>query len=346
MAYTSRDPAFVKENVLAAVRHGERPTTVIVGSMSDLVSLTDVAAAADRIRDHVNRTPVVTSDTIDAEVGARVFFKCENFQKVGAFKARGAVNTVLSLSGEQAARGVVTHSSGNHGQALAYAASIRGIKATVVVPDDAPAPKVDAMRGYGADLVVCPHMEREQTTERVLAETGGVLVHPFDDRRIIAGQGTAALELMDEVPDLDVVVTPVGGGGLMSGTAVAVRATLGDGARLIGAEPLAADDAFRSLATGELQPAVTDPKTLGDGLRTGLSEVTFAHLRELGVEVVTVEEEPMRQAALFHLERMKLVVEPSGAIALAAVRQMADQLAGKRVGVIVSGGNTDFSWLS
>ena len=315
-------------------------------AMFDLVSLAAVVAAAERIKDHIERTPVLTSSTVDMGVGAQVFFKCENFQKVGAFKARGAVNTVLSLSEKEAAGGVVTHSSGNHGQALAYAASIRGISATVVVPDDAPAPKVEAMRGYGAEIVLCPHAEREQTAQKVLAETGGVLVHPFDDRRIIAGQGTAALELVEEVPDLDVVVTPVGGGGLMSGTAAVVRGTLGDGPRLIGAEPLAADDAFRSLATGELQPAVSDPKTLGDGLRTGLSELTFAHLRNLGVEVVTLEEEPMRQAAIFHLERMKLVVEPSAAIALAAVRQLAGELAGKRVGVIVSGGNTDFSWLS
>ena len=310
--------------------------------MSDLVSISDVAAAAVRIELHVNRTPVVTSATVNAEVGAEVFFKCENLQKVGAFKARGAVNTVLSLGDDEAARGVVTHSSGNHGQAVAYAASLRGVPCTVVMPDDAPAPKVNAVRGYGATIVSCPHMEREATTARVLDESGGVLVHPFDDPRVVAGQGTAALELLDEVSDLDVVMTPVGGGGLMSGTAVVVRDRLG-AIRLVGAEPLAADDAYRSLASGELQPAVADPETVADGLRTGLSELTFAHLSQLGVEVVTVDEAAITEAARFHLERMKLVVEPSGATTLAALRHL--DVAGKRVGVIVSGGNTDFSWL-
>ncbi len=311
--------------------------------MSELITIAEVTAAADRIRPHVNHTPVVTSATLDAQVGAEVFFKCENLQKVGAFKARGAVNAVFSMSDDEAAKGVVTHSSGNHGQAVAYAASLRGVPCTVVMPDDAPEPKVNAVRGYGATIVSCPHMEREAVTERVLEESGGVLVHPFDAPRVIAGQGTAALELVEEVADLDVVMTPVGGGGLMSGTAVVVRDRLGD-ARLIGAEPLAADDAYRSLASGELQPAVTDPQTVADGLRTGLSELTFAHLLHHGVEVVTVDEAAITEAARFHLERMKLVVEPSGATALAALRQL--EVAGKRVGVIISGGNTDFSWLS
>jgi threonine dehydratase len=311
--------------------------------MHALVSIEDVVAAADRIRPYVNRTPVVTSATVDSASGATVFFKCENLQKVGAFKARGAVNAVLSLDAWEAGNGVVTHSSGNHGQALAYAASIRGVPCTVVMPDDAPAPKVQAVRSYGATIVFCPHMEREATTARILAEGGGVLVHPFDDPRVIAGQGTAALELVEEVPDLDVVMTPVGGGGLMSGTAIAVRDRLPP-ARLIGAEPQAADDAYRSLAIGKLQPGVADPRTLADGLRTGLSELTFNHLQQLGVEIVTVDEPAIGEAARFHLERMKLVVEPSGATALAALR--AVDVSGMRVGVILSGGNTDFGWLA
>lgn len=311
--------------------------------MPEFVTIADVVAAAARIEPHVHRTPVVTSATLDAELGAEIFFKCENLQKVGAFKARGAVNAIFSMSDDNAAKGVVTHSSGNHGQAVAYAASLRGVPCTVVMPDDAPEPKVNAVRGYGATIVSCPHMERQETTERVLDEGGGMLVHPFDDPRVIAGQGTAALELIEEVEGLDVVMTPVGGGGLMSGSAVVVRERLGD-IRLIGAEPLAADDAYRSVASGELQPAVSDPQTVADGLRTGLSELTFAHLSHHGVEVVTVDEAAIIEAARFHLDRMKLVVEPSGATTLAALRQL--EVAGQRVGVIISGGNTDFGWLA
>jgi threonine dehydratase/serine racemase len=311
--------------------------------MPDLVSIADVMAAADRIRPYIRNTPVVTSSTVNAISGAAVFFKCENLQKVGAFKARGAVNAVLSLTDDGAGKGVVTHSSGNHGQALAYAASIRDVPCTVVMPDDAPAPKVEAVEGYGATIVFCPQLEREETAARILEESGGVFVHPFDDARVIAGQGTAALELIEEVPGLDAIITPVGGGGLMSGTAIVVRDRLRR-ARLIGAEPRAADDAHRSLASGELQPAVADPQTLADGLRMGLSELTFAHLQQLDVEVVTVDESAIADSARFHLERMKLVVEPSGATALAALRRL--DVSGKRVGVILSGGNTDFGWLS
>ncbi len=317
-----------------------------MGVPQQLVTLPDIEAAAARIGPHVHRTPVATSATLDRELGAAVFFKCENLQKVGAFKARGAVNAVLSLGHREVGRGVVTHSSGNHGQALAYAAAIRGVPCTVVMPDDAPQPKVDAVRGYGAAVVLCPHAERLETTVRVAEETGAVVVPPFDDRRVIAGQGTAARELLDDVPDLDVVVAPVGGGGLMSGTAVVVRHAT-PAARLVGAEPEAADDAARSLAAGTLQSAVPDPVTVADGLRTGLSELTFAHLHGLGVEVVTVPEEAIVAAARFHLQRMKLVVEPSGATALAALRGLSPgEVVGRRIGVIVSGGNTDFGWLA
>ncbi len=311
-----------------------------------LVTMDEVITAAARIRPHVHRTPLAASATLDGQLGAEVVFKCENLQKVGAFKARGALNAVLGLDPGEAGRGVVTHSSGNHGQALAYAAGVRGVACTVVMPDDAPAPKKAAVRGYGARVIECPHAEREVTTARVVAETGAVLVHPFDDRQVIAGQGTAALELLEDAPDLDLVVAPVGGGGLMSGTAVVVRARR-PGARLIGAEPAAVDDAARSLATGARQPAVPDPDTVADGLRTGLSDLTFAHLRALGVEMVVAGEEDIIAAARFHLERMKLVVEPSGGTALAALRSLPrDDLDGKRVGVILSGGNTDFAWLA
>ena len=308
-------------------------------------TLTDIRAAAIRIAPHVHRTPVVTCRTLDDQIQARAFFKCENFQKVGAFKARGATNAVLSLDDETAARGVATHSSGNHAAALAYAASIRDIPCTVVMPDAAPEIKVEAVRGYGAEIVFCKQSEREETCERVVAETGATLIPPFDDPRIIAGQGTAALELLEEVGDLDAVVTPVGGGGLLAGTAVVVK-SLRKQAIVYGAEPEAVDDAYRSLETGVRQPGVENPETIADGLLTGLGELNFEILRELHARIVTVTEEAIAEAARFHLERMKLVVEPSGATGLAALRAMVPEIYGMKVGVIISGGNTDFRWLA
>ena len=308
-------------------------------------TLTDIRAAAIRIAPHVHRTPVVTCRTLDDQIQARAFFKCENFQKVGAFKARGATNAVLSLDDETAARGVATHSSGNHAAALAYAASIRDIPCTVVMPDAAPDIKVEAVRGYGAKIVFCKQSEREETCERVVAETGATLIPPFDDPRIIAGQGTAALELLEEVGDLDAVVTPVGGGGLLAGTAVVVK-SLRKQAIVYGAEPEAVDDAYRSLETGVRQPGVENPETIADGLLTGLGELNFEILRERHARIVTVTEEAIAEAARFHLERMKLVVEPSGATGLAALRAMVPEIYGMKVGVIISGGNTDFRWLA
>jgi threonine dehydratase len=307
-------------------------------------SLADVRAAAERIAGHVHRTPVCSSSTLNRELGAHVFFKAENLQKVGAFKARGAVNAVLSLDDAVAARGVIAHSSGNHAAALAYAASIRGVACTVVMPETAPAIKVEAVRGYGAEIVFCKQPEREKVCRREAAERGATLIHPYQDPRIIAGQGTAALELLDEIPDLDVVVAPVGGGGLLSGTAITVRA-LRPETRVIGAEPQAVDDAYRSLTGGERQPAVPNPQTLADGLLTGLGEINFAILRQHRVEVITVDEAAIVAAARFHLERMKLVVEPSGATSLAVLRSAAAEFRGLRVGAVISGGNTDFSWL-
>ena len=304
----------------------------------------DVRAAAERIAPFVHRTPIMTSATLDRELGAQVFFKCENLQKVGAFKARGAVNTVLSLSGDETRGGVITHSSGNHAAALAYAAGIRGIPCTVVMPDDASAVKVTAVRGYGAEIVFCKQTEREAVCDRERRERGAILIHPFDDPRVVAGQGTAALELFHDVSDLDVVVAPVGGGGLLSGTTLAAT-SMRPGIRVIGAEPEAVDDAFRSLQTGVRQPRVSNPTTWADGLLTGLGEVPFGILTAAGSEVVTITEEALLAAALFHLQRMKLVVEPSGAAGLAAVRTMATEMRGLRVGVIISGGNTDFLWL-
>ncbi len=304
----------------------------------------DVRAAAERIAPFVHRTPVLTSSTLDDELGAQVFFKCENFQKVGAFKARGAVNTVLSLSDDQATGGVITHSSGNHAAALAYAARIRGIPCTVVMPDDAPGVKVAAVRGYGAEVVFCKQDDRESACDREMAARGATMVHPFDDPRVVAGQGTAALELLEDLPDLDVIVAPVGGGGLLSGTTLAAT-SMRPGIRIIGAEPEAVDDAYRSLQTGVRQPRVPNPDTWADGLLTGLGQTPFDILIAGGTEIVTITEEALLAAALFHVQRMKLVVEPSGAAGLAAIRTVAEEIEGMRVGVIISGGNTDFRWL-
>ena len=304
----------------------------------------DVQAAARRIAPYAHRTPVATSATLRRETGADVFFKCENMQKVGAFKARGALNAVLSLDDDAAARGVITHSSGNHGAALAYAASIRGIPCTVVMPDHAPQVKIDAVRGYGANIEMRNHTERESATEKLIQQTGATLIHPYNNHDLIPGQGTAALELIEDVGELDIVIAPVGGGGLMSGTAITTRAKLPE-ARIIGAEPFAVDDAYRSLESGEIQPAVSNPQTVADGLLTALGELTFATLSWAGVEIMRVAEEDIIAAALFHLHRMKILVEPSGATGLAVVRALGESITGKRVGVIISGGNTDLRWL-
>lgn len=308
------------------------------------VTYRDVLDAADRIAPFTHRTPVFTSATLDRTVGASVFCKAENLQKVGAFKARGATNAVASLPPDSAGHGVITHSSGNHGQALAYAAAARQIPAWVVMPHDANPVKVAAVEGYGATVVFCAQHEREAAGERVRRETGATLIHPFEDPAVIAGQGTAALELVDTVPGLDTVIAPLGGGGLLSGTAIVCAERL-PGADIVGAEPLAADDAFRSLRSGVRQPAVENPATLADGLLTRIGATPFAILMALGADAITVSEDAIVAAALFHLTRMKLVVEPSGATPLAALRAQPERFRGKRVGLILSGGNTDLAWL-
>ncbi|MBL9076403.1 MAG: threonine/serine dehydratase [Planctomycetes bacterium] len=309
-----------------------------------MITLGAVTAAAARIREFVHRTPVLTSRTLDAAVGASVFCKCENLQKVGAFKARGACNAVFALPPDVAARGVVTHSSGNHAAALAYAARARGVPCAVVMPDTAPAIKVDAVRGYGAEIRFCKPADRDAVCAAWQRERGMHLVHPFEDPDVIAGQGTAALELLEQVPELDAVVTPVGGGGLCAGTAVVVRA-LRPAAQVVAAEPAAVDDAARSLATGVRQPRVDGAKSWADGLMTGLGEPNFRLLREHRVRVVTVDEPAIVAAARFFLQRMKLVVEPSAATVLAALHADGGALQGRRVGLVLSGGNTDFAWL-
>ncbi|MEZ6037323.1 MAG: threonine/serine dehydratase [Planctomycetota bacterium] len=309
-----------------------------------MITFADVQAAAVRIAGSVHRTPVATSSTLDRELRASVFLKCENLQKVGAFKARGACNAVFALDEASAARGVITHSSGNHAAALAYAARRRGVPSYVVMPRTAPKVKVEAVRGYGAEVRFCQQSERELACAEWQRETGAVMVHPFEDPMVMAGQGTAAMELLEQVPDLDLVVVPVGGGGLCAGTAVTVAA-MRPAARVLAAEPLAVDDAARSLATGVRQPRVEGGVTWGDGLLTALGEPNFALLTTHGVRVVTVTEEAMLAAARFLLDRQKLVVEPSGATVVAAIRTIAHELPGKRIGCILSGGNTDFAWL-
>jgi threonine dehydratase len=310
-----------------------------------MVDFTDVQAAVDRIAGIVHRTPVMTSATLDRELGLRAFVKCENLQKCGAFKARGALNAVLALPEAAAARGVCTHSSGNHAAALAWAASRRGIRCVVVMPDSAPKVKVEAVRGYGAEVVFCKQTEREAVCARIQRETGAALVHPFENEQVIAGQGTVALEVIEQVPDLAAIIAPVGGGGLLSGIAL-VAGVLSPQTAVIGAEPAAVDDAARSLQSGVRAPRVVDPVTVADGLLTALGEPNFAILQSHHARIVTVAEDAIVAAARYFLERMKIVVEPSGATVLAALRAIAPEFRGRNVAVVPTGGNTDFRWLT
>ncbi len=276
-------------------------------------------------------------------MGAEVFYKCENLQRIGAFKFRGASNAVMSLSDEEAAKGVVTHSSGNFAQALALSARLRGIPAHVVMPEGSSLPKIEAVRDFGAETTFCaPNLAaREATASAVQARTGATFVHPYDDTFVIAGQGTAALELLEECPDLDAVAAPLGGGGLLAGTALAAEG-LAPGARVIGVEPSAADDARQSLLEGHIVQARNLP-TIADGLRTSLGTLTFAVLRRTVAEVVTASEAEIAAAMKLFLSRTKLLIEPSSAVVVAAL--LAKRLAGRRIGVILSGGNVDLDHL-
>lgn len=300
-----------------------------------------VLAAAGRLKGIANRTPVLTSRTLDQRLGARLFFKCENFQRIGAFKFRGAMNALSVLSAEERRRGVLTFSSGNHAQGIALAGKLLGISTTIVMPSDAPVAKRRATEGYGATVIEYDpeQITRRKRAEQLLAEHPFILIPPFDHEQIIAGQGTAALELIEEAGPLDLIMTPCGGGGLLSGTAIATKHLLPD-CRVIGVEPVVADDATRSFRTGVLH-TVRNPPTIADGTRTeSLGELTFPIVRELVDDMVTVSEQEIIDAVRLFVLRMKLVVEPSGALPLAAL------LAGKvavsgRVGIIVSGGNVD-----
>lgn len=309
------------------------------------LSIDAIRDARTRIRGQVNRTPIMTSGTLDTLAGAQLFFKCENLQKVGAFKARGAANAVSSLADEEARRGVVTHSSGNHGAALAWAAKLRGVPAYIVMPKNAPMAKQEAVRRYGGKIFFCePTLQARDDVARVVAErTGAVFVHPYDDFRVMAGQGTIGLELLEEVPKLDIVLCPVGGGGQLSGIAVAIKATRTT-TRVIGVEPAGADDAARSLKLGYRVPSVS-PCTIADGLLTSLSEKTFSEIKSHVHGIVTVSETAIAQAMRTIWEVMKIVVEPSGAVAYAAVQGELIDVQKKRVGVVLSGGNLDLDRL-
>jgi len=300
-----------------------------------------IRAAARRIAPWAHRTPVITCRGIDRIAGAELHFKCENLQKVGAFKFRGATNAVFSLSEAEARRGVATHSSGNHAQALALAARNRGVPAHIVMPTSAPAVKRAAVEGYGGIVTECePTLEaRESTLNRVVERTGAVFVHPYDDLRVIAGQATACLELLEDVPAIDLVMAPVGGGGLISGTALAAR-HISPGTRVVAAEPAGADDAYRSLEEGRIVPSV-DPDTIADGLLTSLGRRTFPIIREHVERIATVSDEAIAEAMRLLWERAKTVVEPSAATPLAALLEGRVEVTGLRVGIILSGGNAD-----
>jgi threonine dehydratase len=315
------------------------------GAAPTLPDLAAIRAAHARIAPYVHRTPVLTCTSLDERVGARLFFKCENFQKVGAFKARGACNAVFSLSDAAAARGVVTHSSGNHGAALAYAARRRGIPAFVVMPENAAKIKRANVAHFGAVIRFClpTQAAREQACADVQRETGATLVHPYDDVRVIAGQGTAALELLETVPDLDAVVAPVGGGGLLSGTAIAAAA-MRPGIAIYGAEPAGADDAARGFVSGKVEP-LPHPDTIADGLRATLSERTLFAIRHHATAIPTASDAAIAGAMRLVWERMKIVIEPSSAVPLACLLDGDLPVGGKRVGVIVSGGNVDLDHL-
>ncbi len=310
-----------------------------------LPDLAAIRAAHARIAGHVHRTPVLTCRALDAEVGARLYFKCENLQRIGAFKARGATNAVLSLDPSSAARGVVAHSSGNHGTALAYAAEARGIPAWVVMPENASKVKLENVRRHGATIRLCAATvaAREAECAAVMRATGATQVHPFDNVDVIAGQGTAVLELLEDVPDIDIVIAPIGGGGLLSGTAIAAKA-LRRGIRVFGAEPVNAGDAAAGFRSGRIEP-LPPTVTIADGLRTVLAPRTFAAIRAHVDHVGTCSEEGIVRAMRMTWERMKIMIETSSAVPLACLLERTLDVMGKRVGIILSGGNVDLDAL-
>lgn len=306
----------------------------------------DITSAHLRIKNYIHRTPILTNSFINALVGADIHFKCENFQKVGAFKARGGMNTVLSLGQEELSKGVATHSSGNHAQAIALAAKMTGTQAYIVMPTSAPAIKKAAVKDYGAKVIECEPtlVARESTLQEVVDKTGATFIHPYNDYRVIAGQATAAKELIEDVKGkLDAIVTPVGGGGLLSGTALSAH-YFASGITVFAGEPEGADDAYRSFESDALIPQV-NPKSIADGLLTSLGEKPFNIIRKYVSGILLVSETEIIKAMRLVWERMKIIIEPSCAVPLAAVLRNKDKFAGQHVGIILTGGNVDLGKL-
>jgi threonine dehydratase len=298
-----------------------------------------------RLKPHVHNTPVLTSSMFNEISGCQAYFKCENFQRMGAFKMRGAMNAVLNLPGNKRLKGVTTHSSGNFAQAVSLSARIIGIPATVIMPSTAPSVKKDAVRSYGAKIIECePSLEsRVKTTEEYVKKTGATILHPSDQKEVIDGNSSACMELLEEIPDLEVVITPVGGGGLLAGTALAAKA-INNKIEVFAGEPFGADDAYHSLKTGKIQPSI-NPVTIADGLKTQLGENNFPIIQKYVKEIIRVEEKEIVTSMKWIWERMKIVIEPSSAVAVAAILKEPEYFQGKKTGIIISGGNVDLSRL-
>lgn len=313
--------------------------------MHSIIGPEEIRKTQERIRPFIHKTPVLSSRSIDEMTGAQFFFKCENFQRVGAFKMRGAANALACMARETIEKGVATHSSGNHAQALALAAKMQNVPAYIVMPENSPKVKIAAVRGYGAEITFCKATleARETTLAKVIEQTGAAFVHPFNNYHVIAGQATAALELIDEVPELDIIIAPVGGGGLLSGTALSAY-YFSPGSKVIAAEPEQADDARKSLLRGHIIPSL-DPQTIADGLLTSLGDKTFEIIRTYVSDIVTVSEENIAKAMRLTWERMKIIIEPSAAVPLGAVLERKIEVEGKRIGIIISGGNVDLDHL-
>ncbi|MFA3783451.1 threonine/serine dehydratase [Melioribacteraceae bacterium 4301-Me] len=313
--------------------------------MQNIPSKQEIERAHERIKKFIHRTPVFTSSSFNEIFGGYLFFKCENLQRVGAFKMRGASNVILSLSENELLKGVATHSSGNHAAAVSLAAKLRNTKAYIVMPHTAPQIKQNAVRGYGAEVILCePTLQsREETLKKVVEQTGAYFIHPYNDARIVAGQASAAKEVFEEINDLDFIIAPVGGGGLLSGTALSTY-FFSPSTKVIGAEPKGADDAFRSIRDNKIYPSI-NPKTIADGLLTQLGELTFSIIKKYVSEIITVEEDSIVKSMRMIWERMKIIVEPSAAVTLAVLLENKEKFENKKIGLILSGGNVDLDKL-
>ena len=309
--------------------------------MSKIPTYSDIQESAKRIHGFAHKTPVLQSSYFNRLTGAELFFKCENFQKVGAFKFRGAFNAISQLSKEGGDKGIITHSSGNHAQAVALASKINRYKATIVMPKNAPKVKVNAVQDYGAEIVFCESTieSRQETTDQIISKTGATFFHPYNNADVITGQGTSAKELLEEIPDLDIIIAPIGGGGLLSGTAIASKA-IKPNIQILGAEPKLADDAYRSYQAGSIQP-VLQTDTIADGLRTSLGSLTFQIINEKADDIITVAEDSIIRDMRRVWERMKIIIEPSSAVPISALLDGSADIGGKKIGIILTGGNVD-----